>query len=76
MFKLDGQKIVSVTPHYEHLFIRDDQDNNYFMKYEELLTMFNEFLFDVEKKHTHIHPIIPDVELLYDKEKYDTVNDN
>jgi hypothetical protein len=73
---LDGQKIVLVTPHYEHLLVVDDKGNKYFMTYEELLPMFTEFLFETQVKRvrTHLHPITPEVELLYDQKTYDECN--
>jgi len=73
---LDGQKIVSVVQHYEHLMVVDDKGNKYFMTYEELLPMFSEFLFETQKKRvrTHLHPLTPEVELLYDQKTYDECN--
>jgi hypothetical protein len=76
MLKLDGQKIVSVSPFYENLTVRDDKGNTYFMKYDDLLPMFDEFIFEVEKKRKrlYIHTLPPDDECkLYLDETFDDV---
>ena len=72
MSKLDGKKIVNAYPFYEHMAVIDDQGNKYFMKYEDLKTVLSEFLFDIEvkRKRSHIHPITPDVDLLYEQDMY------
>ena len=72
MSKLDGKKIVRAYPFYEHLAVIDDQDNKYFMTYEEVTAVLSEFLFDVEKKkkRSHLHHLTPDVDLLYHQDVY------
>ena len=70
--KVDGAKIEAVNIYHENLFILTEDGRKYFLKPEELLVMMNEFLFDAEFKRTRtwLHPVTPDVDLLYDQDKY------
>ena len=50
--KLKGTKIVSVTPHYEHIYVSVGKGEGYFITSDELAVILNEFDFYVEKKRT------------------------
>ena len=68
--KINGTEITSVNIFYEHLYIATADGKHYFMKPADVLVMMTEFKFDAElkKTRTHLHPVTPDVELLYDNE--------
>ena len=76
--KLDGQKIKSVSVQYEHIYVIDDKENGYILTTDDLGTILNEFLFNVEKKRvrTYLHPVLPEVDLLYNQETYNNYNEN
>jgi hypothetical protein len=50
--KLKGTKIVSVTPHYENIYISVGNGKGYFITSEELVKVLSEFDFYVEPKRT------------------------
>ena len=70
--KINGTEITSVNIFYEHLYIATADGKHYYMKPAELLIMMNEFVFDAEfkKTRTHLHPVPPDVDLLYHQDNY------
>ena len=70
--KVNGTKIESVNIHYENLNVKTSDGKTYFFKPSELLAMMNEFIFEVELKKTRtwLHPVTPDVDLLYHQENY------
>ena len=70
--KINGSEITSVSVYYENLYIGTEDGNHYFMSPADVLVMMNEFIFDVEMKKTRtwLHPVTPDVDLLYDQDKY------
>ena len=70
--KLDGKDIKDVDIHYENLYISTVDGDHYYFSLKDVLGIMNEFLFDVEKKKTRtwLHPVTPDVDLLYDQERY------
>ena len=70
--KINGSEITSVNVYYENLYIGTGDGNHYFMSPADVLVMMNEFIFDVEMKKTRtwLHPVTPDVDLLYDQDKY------
>ena len=74
---LDGKKITQVSPHYEQISVWID-GNRYFIKYQDLLPIMSEFLFKAEKKRTRtwLHPVTPDVDLLYDQDRYPDEEDS
>jgi hypothetical protein len=76
--QIDGKHIAGVGPHYEQIGIRMSDGSFYYMSYSDLHTVLNEFVFDLEKKRTRtwIHPVTPDVDLLYHQENYPTEEDN
>lgn len=69
--KVDGKKVTQVSPHYEQIAVWIDGER-YFIRYKDLIPIFNEFIFDVEKKKTRtwLHPVTPDVDLLYHQDRY------
>lgn len=69
---VDGIRIVKVYPHYEQMVVVLDDDTRFFISYEDLIPVLSEFIFEKEKKRTRtwIHPVTPDVNLLYHQEKY------
>ena len=70
--KVNGSNITSVNIYHENLYVSTEDGRKYFMKPQELLTMMNEFIFEAEFKRTRtwLHPVTPDVDLLYDQGKY------
>ena len=70
--KINGSNIESVSIYHENLTVLTDDGRRYFLKPEELLVMMSEFIFDAELKRTRtwLHPVTPDVDLLYDQDKY------
>lgn len=70
--KINGTKITSVNIYYEHLKVYTSDGKSYFFKPAELLVMMNEFLFDAELKKTRtwLHPVTPDVDLIYHQGSY------
>jgi hypothetical protein len=70
--KVNGNKIESVFIYHENLFIQTADGKKYFLKPSELLVMMSEFIFEAELKRTRtwLHPITPDVDLLYHQENY------
>jgi len=70
--KVNGTKIESVDIYYENLYIKTSDGKYYFMKPSEVLVMMNEFIFEAEMKKTRawLHPVTPDVDLLYHQENY------
>ena len=70
---LDGKKITQIAPHYEQISVWID-GVRYFIKYSDLTAMMSEFIFEAKKKRTRtwLHPVTPDVKLLYDQNKYPT----
>ena len=72
MTRLNGSKITSANIFYEHIYVVDDQGNSYFLSPKELTAILSEFIFNVEqkRKRKHLHPVTPDVELLYNQEQY------
>jgi hypothetical protein len=70
--KVNGTKIESVNIYYENLYIKTTDGKYYFMKPSDLLFILNEFVFEAEKKKTRtwLHPVTPDVDLLYHPENY------
>lgn len=75
---IDGKKITLVVPHYEQILICTEDGKRYFLKYNELKNILSEFLFTPEKKKTRIwlHPVTPDVDLLYDQDRYPEEKDS
>lgn len=69
---VDGKKIESVSMYYEQLFIRMYDGTTYFLSTQDLLPMVHEFIFEAELKKTRtwLHPVTPDVPLLYDQDRY------
>lgn len=69
---IDGKKITQVSPHYEQISVWTDDGKRYFLSYAELQAILSEFLFNAEMKKTRtwLHPITPDVDLLYHQEQY------
>lgn len=76
--RLDGKKITRVVPHYEQIAVYFDDGTRCFMKYDDLLPVLTEFLFDAEKKRTRtwLHPVTPDVDLLYLQKSYPNYGDH
>ena len=52
MKQLKGTEIVSVTPHYENIYVGVAKGEGYFISSQELVRILSEFDFDVEKKRT------------------------
>ena len=75
---IDGKKITQVSPHYEQVSVWTSVGSRYFMKYSDLIPILGEFIFTAEKKKTRtwLHPVTPDVDLLYDQDKYPDNNDD
>jgi len=71
--RIDGQSITSAYPHYENVRIVTADGTEFFLTSDELTAIMNEFLFDVEKKKTRSWAthVEPDVDLLYEQEKYE-----
>lgn len=69
---VDGKTIEGVGPHYEQLGIQLSDGSYMLMSYKDLHAILHEFLFEIEVKKTRtwLHPVTPDVDLLYDQERY------
>ena len=69
---IDGGKISAIVTHFENLRVVMNDGTSYFITHQELVTVMNEFLFDSELKKTRtwLHPVTPDVPLLYDQDRY------
>ena len=72
MKRIDGKNITGVGPHYEQIGVRLDDGSYLFLSYKDLQAILHEFIFDVEMKKTRkwIHPVRPDVDLLYYQDRY------
>jgi len=70
--KINGTQIEGVNIFYENLIVHASNGKRYFLKPSELVGIMNEFIFEAEKKKTRtwLHPVTPDVDLLYDQDKY------
>ena len=70
--KINGTEIDSVSVYHENLYVRTTDGNHYFLNPKEVLVMMNEFIFEAELKRTRtwLHPVSPDVDLLYHQENY------
>ena len=70
--KINGTKIDTVSIYHENLTVMTSDGRRYFLKPAELIVMMNEFIFEAEFKRTRtwLHPVIPDVDLLYHQENY------
>lgn len=75
---VDGKKITQVAPHYEQIAVWTSDKKKYFITYSELQNILSEFLFNAEKKKTRtwLHPVTPDVDLLYNQDQYPEDNDD
>jgi len=69
---IDGGKISTIVTHYENLKVIMNDGTSYFISHQDVLVALNEFLFNPELKKTRIwlHPVTPDVPLLYDQDRY------
>ena len=51
METIEGTKIASVTPHYEHIYVSTGvPDEGFFISSKDLVTVLSEFDFEVGKK--------------------------
>lgn len=73
--KIDGSTISSAHPFHENILVYDDKGKQYFLSPKDLTAILSEFLFIAEKKRkrTHLYPILPTVELLYEQELYEEI---
>jgi hypothetical protein len=71
---VDGKKITGASPYYENIMVWLDTGEILYMSPTDLTTILSEHLFEVEEKKTRtwLHPVTPDVDLLYDQDKYPT----
>jgi hypothetical protein len=69
---VDGSKIESVSQYYEQLLVCTSDGKKYFFSIKELLPVLSEFIFEAETKKTRtwLHPVTPDVDLLYEQDRY------
>ena len=69
---VDGNSITGVGPHYEQLGIRLDDGSYVYLSFQDLHAILHEFLFEAETKKTRtwLHPVTPDVDLLYRQDRY------
>jgi hypothetical protein len=60
MAKLIGTKIISVQPHYEHIYVSVGNGKGFFIESSELVKLMSEVDYEIEPKRTrswlHFHP--------------------
>jgi hypothetical protein len=77
---LDGKNISGTQTYHKNILVIDDNINRYYITPEELTAILSHFLFKTEKKKNrwYLQHVQPDVELLYEEERYDgnEINEN